>query len=247
MKGYTLYSEGNGLEIRATTATKEDKGRLSKEGRITIRFFSLEDKSKYLRFILTPAEAYWGYLKTMEIAKKGGKSSLTHKFDSGEREITTSLNIEKRDQDGKSDFLMSVERGETSIAVSMDTTHFLFAGELLRALSTVQAWSSFERSDSEEEKPEEGASETQEEADAGGLFAHQGEGKPASDNGNRLLGVEIEAVRKDGKGLKAGGRWFTITEQSRVEVDELLRGMTVNLSYMEQENGNPLVNTVSQA
>ncbi len=244
MKGYTVYAKESGMEIRTSTATKEEKGRINKEGRITLRFFNLDDSSPSMRFILTPVEAYWVYLKTVEIARSSGKSSLTHRFESADGEITSILTIEKQEKEGKNGFAINIERGEFRKQVSIDLVNFLFTGELLKNLSSVQAWSSYKTSDeySQEEAKDDREPELFSGTDAGGEFDE--EEKPSASNGNRLLGVEIEAVRKDGQGLKVNGQWFTITDQSIIEVDELLRGMRINLSYINKESGNPLINAI---
>ncbi len=247
MKGYTVYGEESGMEIRTTTSVKEEKGKVTKEGRITLRFFHMGASSQSLRFILTPVEAYWGYLKTVEIAKNGGKGSLTHRFESGDSVMVSALTLEKCQDEGNDYFSISVERNELKERVSMDLAHFLFIGELLRSLSSIQAWSSYKPSDefSHEAVGNDSEPELFSGAEAGGEQLE--EGKPAAGNGNRLLGVEIEAVRKDGQGLKVNGQWFAITDQSKIEVDALQRGMLINLSYRHQENGNPLVNALYPA
>jgi hypothetical protein len=230
MKGYTVYAKNTGVEIRATSKVSAEESVTEKEGRISLRFFTFGNgDSQSLKFILTPLEAYSIYLFTADIAKKGGKQTLTHKFQGEEGEVTTRFTLEKWEKEGKSGYAYSLKRGDSkAVNVAMDFTTFLYAGELLKALSLEQAWSSYKASgegeaDDTADAPETEAGETQ--------AVPAGEKAQGPSNGNRLIG-EIEAVRQDGQGFKLGGKWFKITERTRLEA-ELTKGNSVSLYFSE--------------
>ena len=156
-KGYTFYSKNAGLEIKAVTK-KNDNG---SEGRISLRFFTLPGnngnngkETVSMRFILTPVEAYDLCMKSHEIIKSGGKKYLVHKYQDGDKEIESKLKLEKWERDGKSGYAYAIKRGETQINVPMDGIHFAFASELLKDLSTDQAWFSYRKPETEAEDAE---------------------------------------------------------------------------------------------
>ncbi len=148
MKGYTVYAKNTGVEIRATSKVSAEESATEKEGRISLRFFSFGNGNvQSLKFILTPLEAYSIFLYSAEIAKRGGKQILTHKFQGEEGEVTTRFTIEKWEKESKAGYAYSLKRGDTrGINVAMDSAAFLYAGELLKALSLEQAWSSYKAS-----------------------------------------------------------------------------------------------------
>jgi hypothetical protein len=242
MKGYTVYATNSGVEIRATSKVSAEESATEMEGRIALRFFAFGDgDTQSLKFILTPLEAYSIYLFTAEIAKKGGKQTLTHKFQGEEGEVTTRFTLEKWEKESKSGYAYSLKRGESkAVNVAMDFATFLYVGELLKALSLEQAWSSYKPSsefDSNDtaEAPETEAGETQT-----APFEKEAEGP--SGNSNRLTG-EIEAVRQDGQGFKMDGRWFKITDRTKVEA-EVTKGTSVSLYFSEARGGVLYANAV---
>ena len=165
MKGYTIYTKSSGVEVSATTAKKEGNGEVRKEGRVMLRFFGFGEKDrKSIRFILNPVEAHWIYLKTVEISRNGGKESFPHKFTGENGEVITILTIEKWEREGKSGYAMNIKRGDDKVNISIDISHFLYTGELLRTLSTEQAWSQYKESEKtiegEIHPTEEAATET---------------------------------------------------------------------------------------
>lgn len=154
MKGYTLYAKSTGMEIKVGSKVREEKpaeGKsvTGKEGRIALRFFTFGNgDTQSLRFILTPLEAYGIYLASAQIARQGGKHSLIHKFQGEEGEVTSTLLLEKWENQGKSGFAYSLKRGDAkSVNVPMDMTSFLYVGELMKSLSVEQAWSSYKETD----------------------------------------------------------------------------------------------------
>ncbi len=145
MKGYTVYAKNAGMEIRTASKVSTEESATGKEGRIALRFFTFGNgDSQSLKFILNPLEAYSMYLFTAEIAKKGGKQTLTHKFKGEEGEVTSRLTLEKWEKESKSGYAYALKRGDSNaVNVAMDMASFLYVGELLKALSLEQAWSSY--------------------------------------------------------------------------------------------------------
>lgn len=158
MKGYTMYAKSTGMEIKATSKVSEEKAEgkatTGKEGRIALRFFTFGNgqEAQSLRFILNPLEAYAICLASAQIARQGGKHTLVHKFQGDEGEITSTLTLEKWENQGKSGFAYSLKRGEAkAVNVPMDMTAFLYVGELMKSLSVEQAWSSYKETGSDGE------------------------------------------------------------------------------------------------
>jgi len=112
----------------------------------------------------------------------------------------------------------------------MDFATFLYVGELLKALSLEQAWSSYKTSDEAVTGDAAGASDSSTGNPDTDLFEDK-TAEGASANGNRLAG-EIEAVRTDRQGFKLDGRWFKITDSTRVEAD-VTKGNSVSLYFSE--------------
>ena len=157
MKGYTMYAKNTGMEIKVTSKVSEEKAAAGKsatgkEGRIALRFFTFGNgDSQSLKFILNPLEAYGLYLSAAELAKKGGKQTLIHKFTGDEGEVTSRLTLEKWEKEGKSGYAYSLKRGDSNaVNVPMDMVSFLYVGELMKALSLEQAWSSYKETESGE-------------------------------------------------------------------------------------------------
>ena len=157
MKGYTMYAKNTGMEIKVTSKVSEEKAAgksaTGKEGRIALRFFTFGNGDSHsLKFILNPLEAYGLYLSAAELAKKGGKQTLIHKFAGEEGEVTSRLVVEKWEKEGKSGYAYTLKRGEgNAVNVPMDMVSFLYVGELMRALSLEQAWSSYKETESGDE------------------------------------------------------------------------------------------------
>lgn len=148
---YEIFSQATGLEIRAAVKSSEENGVvIEQSGRILLRFFKLTPKTRadevtQIRFICEPDEAFELALKIGQV----GSSQIPckeklhpHKFSGGEGgETVTTLVAEKWERSGKSGFALTVGRGKDFISVPAPLAKFLFAGELLRALSTEQCWS----------------------------------------------------------------------------------------------------------
>jgi len=172
-KGYTFFATKTGLEVKAASR-KDAKG--NKEGRIVLRFFThpgkpgrngseSEFKSEYMRFILTPLEAYDIYMKTVEVLKNGGKKYLKHEVMDGDKKIETLVKLERWERNGKSGYGFAIKRSDTSISVAMDAVSLSYLGELLKYLSMERAWFSFSRSNGESVDEEADANNDAEEAE----------------------------------------------------------------------------------
>jgi len=148
---FEIFSQSTGVEIREAFKTHEENGQITeRSGRIQLRFFKLTPKTKpdevtQIRFICGPDEAFGLSLMIAQVAGSSApcKEKLSpHKFSAGEQgeEIVTTLTVEKWERGGKSGYALTVGRGKDFISVPAPLAKFLFAGEFLRFLSTVQSW-----------------------------------------------------------------------------------------------------------
>ena len=148
---YEMFSQSTGVEISAAIKSSEEQGQISeRSGRIHLRFFKLTPKTKpdevtQIRFICEPDEAFGLSLMIRQVASSSVpcKEKLNpHKFSAGEQgeETVTTLSVEKWERGGKSGYALTVGRGKEFISVPVPLAKFLFAGELLRSLSTEQCW-----------------------------------------------------------------------------------------------------------
>jgi len=148
---YEMFSQSAGVEIREAVKSSEEHGQITeRSGRIHLRFFKLTPKSKpedvtQIRFICEPDEAFGLSLMINQVAGSSVpcKEKLNpHKFSAGEQgnETVTTLSVEKWERGGKGGYALTVSRGKDFITVPVPLAKFLFAGELLRALSTEQSW-----------------------------------------------------------------------------------------------------------
>jgi hypothetical protein len=136
MTGYTMYSRTAGVEIMATAKTHAGR----REGNVTLRFFTFTPGEGNLNFILSTQEAFSISRAMNKIVQDGGRHAVMHKYASNGTEIITNLILEKWTRDNRVGFALAIKRGEKSINVATDETGFLYVGELLRALSTEQAY-----------------------------------------------------------------------------------------------------------
>ncbi len=148
---YEVFSQSTGVEIRAAVRTSEEGGQVTeRSGRIHLRFFKLTPKTKaddvtQIRFICEPDEAYGLSLIIQRVADStvACKEKLNpHRFSFGGQgeEAVTTVTVEKWERGGKSGFALTVGRGKDFISVPVPHAKFLFAGEFLRTLSTMQSW-----------------------------------------------------------------------------------------------------------
>jgi hypothetical protein len=148
---YELFSQSTGVEIREGIKRNEDHGVITEQsGRIHLRFFKLTPKTKpddvtQIRFICEPDDAFALSLLINQVAHSSVpiKEKLNpHKFISGEQndETVTTVSVEKWERNGKCGFAFTVGRDKEFISVPVTQLKFLFAGEFLRYLATVQCW-----------------------------------------------------------------------------------------------------------
>lgn len=278
MKGYTFYTKDTGVEIAGTTVKKEKNGAVRKEGRVMLRFFGFGEKSQdSIRFIMNPPEAYGVSLKILEVVKTGERQSFTHKFKGENGETISTLTLEKWEREREKEvkengvkktvkvkvtgYAMRINREESNINVSMDAAAFLFAGELLRSLSTAvleesetPAAEPVHEEHAETPATEVPAAEVPAKASAAVEQAKPAQ-KPAADNGNggsaktsppvnksasvkgngngngKLYGAVIDTVSEDGKTINVGSLQLKVTDKTKNEIGALTAGIRVNIYY----------------
>jgi len=156
MKGYTFYSKNAGVEVKATTAVKETEGSVAKEGRVTMRFFSLGKDSKAFRFVMRPDEALSVGKRALQCAENGKTQTITHNYQGAEAKFETKISFErydlKRDGSTRHGYAATLEREKEKVNVPMTQDAMVFVGELLVRLALDQAWNSFKGPDGEVEK-----------------------------------------------------------------------------------------------
>ncbi len=134
---FTIYAKSTGLEIAPYEKRQDGKAR---EGRISLRFFRMENGSQQLRFIAEPWEGFELFRMIGKVSREKGKETLIHRFEGSSGEVVTRLSVEKYERDGKVGHAISVQRGEDVINISTSVGQFLYAGEFLRHLSFTEAW-----------------------------------------------------------------------------------------------------------
>lgn len=148
---FEMFSQSSGVEIREAFKAHEENGQVTeRSGRIQLRFFRLTPKTKpdevtQIRFICETDEAYGLSLMIAQVAGSSApcREKLSpHKFSAGEQgdEVVTTLTVEKWERGGKGGYALTVGRGKEFISVPLPLSKFLFAGEFLRFLSTLQSW-----------------------------------------------------------------------------------------------------------
>jgi len=137
VKGYTFFNKSTGLEVREYAREAKNL----EEGKVRLRFFTMDSSKKRLMFILDPDECYVLADRMKALLEDGEKFSLYHAFkmQNGE-EITTKLSCEVWERAGKKGYSLVITRGDDRISVSFDEGRFLFAAELLKDLSLKTSW-----------------------------------------------------------------------------------------------------------
>jgi hypothetical protein len=133
----TVYAKSAGLEIGPYERRSDGKPR---EGRIALRFFTMDSPPRQVRFVAEPYEGFELFRKITRVYGERGKECVTHKFEGSEGEVVTKLGIESYERNGRTGFALGVQRGAESINVPLSADHFLYVAEFLRHLSLVQAW-----------------------------------------------------------------------------------------------------------
>jgi len=134
---FTMYTKSAGLEISPYEKRQEGK---PCEGRISLRFFSMEGGSQHIRFVAHPSEGFELHRMINSVYLEGEKKTLVHKFEGEGGEIITKLSVEKYEKNGKAGYAFIIQRGNESINIPTTVCNFLYAAELLRHLSLTEAW-----------------------------------------------------------------------------------------------------------
>lgn len=153
VKIHVVYNKGkNGVTgVEFSLGMKE--GQKGNVGRIVLRFFKT---GKSVRFVAEPEEAYQ-IAHAIEVAARskgpfrGGPPP--HKFvnkSEGNKEITTSVGIERWERDGKIGISLMCSRGEDKFSIGLCMTkesdfpvavgRALFVADFLRELARSSAW-----------------------------------------------------------------------------------------------------------
>jgi hypothetical protein len=114
------------------------------EGRIFLRFFATDQpKEQQIRTMLEPWEAFQLSRLIQQAVEAKAKLELRlapHKFTRNGEEIVTSVLVEKWVKETRTGYAIKAMRKGLSYNIAMSETHLLWAGEMLRILSTAQAW-----------------------------------------------------------------------------------------------------------
>jgi hypothetical protein len=114
------------------------------EGRVFLRFFSTDQpKEQQIRTMLEPWEAFQLsrlIQQAVEAKEKVELKLAPHKFTRNGEEVVTSVLVEKWIKESRAGYAIKAVRKGLSYNVSMNETNLLWAGEMLRALATAQAW-----------------------------------------------------------------------------------------------------------
>jgi hypothetical protein len=133
----TIYAKSAGVEIGPY---EKRQGGKTCEGRISLRFFTMESGSQQIRFVAEPGEAYALFRMINKVFQEGTGDALTHKFEGSNGEVVTKLGVGKYERNNKAGYAFSVQRGNESINVAVSASDFLHAAEFLRHLSMTEAW-----------------------------------------------------------------------------------------------------------
>ena len=109
---YVIYAKGTGVEIHP--GERRSDGRPA-EGRVVLRFFRLQEGAASIRFLVEPWEAF--DLSPQNGTRLAGRreGKLTHKFETSEGEVVSTLVVEKWERNGKSGCALSVQRDKETI------------------------------------------------------------------------------------------------------------------------------------
>jgi len=133
----TIYTKSAGVEISPYERRQEGKPR---EGRISLRFFSIASGSQQLRFVAEPSEGFELFRMINKVYVEGEKEALTHVYEGTEGKTVTKLTVEKYERNNKTGYAFIIQRGNESINIAASASTFLYAAEFLRHLSLTEAW-----------------------------------------------------------------------------------------------------------
>jgi hypothetical protein len=139
----------SGVEISEGIKRPESASDLVRaEGRVFLRFFATDQpKEQHIRTMLEPWEAFQLSRLIQQAVESKEKLELRlapHKFTRNGEEIVTSVLVEKWVKENRTGYAIKAMRKGQSYNIAMSETHLLWAGELLRTLSTAQAWQEWE-------------------------------------------------------------------------------------------------------
>ncbi len=139
----------SGLEISEGVKRNEGAGDpVRVEGRVFLRFFATDQpKEQQIRTMLEPWEAFQLSVLIQQAVAAKDKVELRlapHKFTRNGEDIVTSVLVEKWVRESRSGYAIKAMRKGVAHNISMSETHLLWAGEMLRALATAQAWQEWE-------------------------------------------------------------------------------------------------------
>ncbi len=135
----------SGLEI--SEGIKRNEGAndpVRAEGRVFLRFFATDQpKEQHIRTMLEPWEAFQLSRLIQQAVETNEKAELRlapHRFTRNGEDIVTGVLVEKWIKEGRTGYAIKAVRKGLSYNIAMSETHLLWAGEMLRALATAQAW-----------------------------------------------------------------------------------------------------------
>lgn len=218
---HTFYAKNSGLEVRL------------KDGKIWLRFFTFGTEEKtQLKFMLDAEESFRTYLSILNLVKTGTKVSLIHKFN----DVQSTLTIEKWSKNEKSGFGVILKKEETKINVPVDQANVLFFAELLKAMA-IESTKTVADAITEQKQETNTQEDVQIEGETKIVAPDPVENTETTNNETntgKMQNVEIEAIRTDGKAVKVAGKWYEITDKTKVE-GKLEKGKKANLYYFKGE------------
>ncbi len=135
----------SGLEISEGSKRSESASDpVRAEGRVFLRFFGTDQpKEQHIRTMLEPWEAFQLsrlIQQAIEAKEKAELRLAPHKFTRNGEDIVTTVLVEKWVKETRRGYAIKAIRKGLSYNIAMSETHLLWAGEMLRALATAQAW-----------------------------------------------------------------------------------------------------------
>jgi hypothetical protein len=151
-KGRQGQEVASGLEISEGIRRNENANDpVRAEGRIFLRFFATDQpKEQHIRTMLEPWEAFQLSRLIHQAVEAKEKVELRlppHKFIRNGEDVVTGVLVEKWVKENRTGYAIKAMRKGLSYNIAMSETHFLWAGEMLRALATAQAWQEWEPRD----------------------------------------------------------------------------------------------------
>ena len=154
----TIYAKGKDSVSRGLEICEHVKRNGKKHGQVCMRFFIENGSQEQIRFLMEPREAFSLWMKITKVIRSTvslKEPSTVHKIEREEKgvktEIFTTVTVEKYVKEGRSGYAItcvrSINNVKNSYNIPMAESDFMFCGELLKFLSCVQAWETYERND----------------------------------------------------------------------------------------------------